>query len=120
MEDEEIIRDFLQEKLKTMGYQVILTSNGEEVLKVVADQGGLNQFSAMIFDLTIQGGMGGRELVQKIRELDQKIPVFVASGYSSDPIMSNPREYGFTAALHKPFSSFELSNILDRYIDSEI
>ena len=74
-------------------------------------------FAAMIFDLTIPGGMGGKEAVAEIRKLDKEIPVFVASGYADDPVMKNPADYGFTASISKPFTIAELSEMLSAHSD---
>jgi CheY-like chemotaxis protein len=72
----------------------------------------------MLFDLTIPGGMGGKEAIGEIRKMDAcaKIPVFVTSGYAEDPIMANPTEYGFTASICKPFRKSDLSEMLNKYL----
>ena len=76
----------------------------------------ISNYKALMFDLTVKGGMGGKELIRKVRELDAHIPVFVISGYFSDPIMANPQQFGFTDALSKPFNFNELSKLLSRYL----
>ncbi len=63
-------------------------------------------------DLTIPGGMGGREAAEKLLELDSKARIIVASGYSNDPIMANCQKYGFSAAVVKPFDLADLSNAI--------
>jgi two-component system cell cycle sensor histidine kinase/response regulator CckA len=55
-------------------------------------------------DLTIPGGMGGKETVKRLREIDKNARVIVFSGYSNDPIFSNFKEFGFDGVLSKPFS----------------
>jgi CheY-like chemotaxis protein len=69
----------------------------------------------MILDMTIPGGMGGKEATAEIRKLNAEIPVFVASGYADDPVMKNPAEFGFTASLCKPFRMAELAKLLNEY-----
>ncbi len=66
----------------------------------------------MIFDLTVSGGTRGKEAIQKIRDVDTDIPVFVSSGYADDPVMARPRECGFNASLAKPFRIAALSRLL--------
>ncbi|MCW5212002.1 response regulator, partial [Desulfobulbus sp. TB] len=62
----------------------------------------------VILDLTIPGGMGGKETAQKILQLDPEAKLIVASGYSNDPVMAEYSEYGFRAAVAKPFTLNEL------------
>jgi DNA-binding NarL/FixJ family response regulator len=69
-------------------------------------------------DLTIKGGMGGKETIVEILAIDPEACVIVSSGYSNDPIMSHPEEYGFKKVLMKPFTIQELSakvsSVMDR------
>ena len=75
-------------------------------------------FSAVILDLTVRGGMGGREAVKKLREIDNNAKVIVTSGYSNDPIISDYRSYGFDGVIPKPFTFDELSSAISRVIVS--
>jgi CheY-like chemotaxis protein len=68
----------------------------------------------MFFDLTIPGGMGGKEAISEIRRLNPQIPVFVMSGYADDTVMENPADDGFTDSVCKPFTIRELSEMLHR------
>jgi CheY-like chemotaxis protein len=70
----------------------------------------------MVFDLTVPGGMGGKDAVAEIRKLNIVTPVFVASGYADDSVMKNPEQYGFTASICKPFRRIELIEMLSKYI----
>jgi DNA-binding NtrC family response regulator len=74
------------------------------------------KLAGMVFDLTIPGGIGGKETIRKIRKICSDTPVFVVSGYSVDPVMANPGKYGFTASLRKPFMVTELSEMLDNHL----
>jgi two-component system, cell cycle sensor histidine kinase and response regulator CckA len=60
-------------------------------------------------DLTIPGGMGGKEAIQRLRELDPDVRAVVSSGYSNDPVMSAYRQHGFRAMVEKPYTGEELS-----------
>ncbi|HEY8994407.1 MAG TPA: response regulator, partial [Lacunisphaera sp.] len=76
-------------------------------------------YALLIVDLTIQGGMGGRETVEAIRKLDPLVPAIVSSGYSSDPVMANYQSYGFQAMVAKPFGVSALAEVVRRFIPSE-
>jgi len=71
-------------------------------------------FAAIILDLTIPGGMGGKETIVEIRKLNTEIPVFVLSGYAEDPVIADPADYGFTDSLCKPFTMEKLSEMLNK------
>jgi len=69
--------------------------------------------------LTIPGGMGGKEAVQKILEVNPSARVIVSSGYANDPIMSNCHEYGFVATVQKPFQMSELAWVVEQQLKKE-
>jgi len=114
MDDEEVIRFVLSDMLNSFGYNVITKSNGKEVLEYLSSElKTQTNLAAMIFDLTIPGGVGGKEIIEEIGKLDLYVPVFVTSGYSEDPIMANPQKYGFSASIRKPFRKSDLIKILN-------
>jgi PAS domain S-box-containing protein len=117
MDDEEVIRGTIGKMLESLGYTVVCKNDGSEVLDFYINETKANRkFAAMIFDLTVPGGMGGVEAVSKIRKLSTgaEIPVFVASGYADDSVMKKPAEFGFTASISKPFTIVELSEMLNK------
>ncbi|MBM2837979.1 MAG: hypothetical protein HW415_604 [Deltaproteobacteria bacterium] len=115
MDDEDFIRESLGHILESMGYSVMGTKDGQEALNILAEEEESGRsFVAVILDLTVKGGMGGREAIAEIRKLNPGIPVFVSSGYSEDPVISRPNEYGFTDSICKPFNKSELAEMLNR------
>ena len=117
MDDEEVMQAAIESMLKTFGYSVICKNNGKETLEYFYEKSKEKSLlSGLILDLTIPGGMGGKDVIEKIRKLDPDIPVFVASGYSDDPVMKNPGMYGFTGSISKPFTRGELADLLERHI----
>jgi two-component system, cell cycle sensor histidine kinase and response regulator CckA len=113
MDDEEIIRNMTAEMLDYFGYQVITCENGAEAIAQYnsAREAG-TPFSAVIMDLTIPGGMGGKETADQILAVDPKACLIVSSGYSNDPIMSDFRTYGFAGAVAKPYNISEFGKLL--------
>jgi CheY-like chemotaxis protein len=69
-------------------------------------------FDVVIMDLTIPGGMGGKEAIKKLLEIDPNATVIVSSGYATDPIMSEYRKHGFKAVIAKPYSVKQLRETL--------
>ncbi len=117
MDDNPVILEIFESMLSTMGYSVVLKTNGKDAVDFFASE--LRQKReprALIFDLTIPGAMGGMEAVEQIRMLSKEVPVFVASGYSEDPAMSNPRDFGFTASICKPFTKANLDKLFNTYL----
>lgn len=111
MDDEPDIRLFLEDSLGEMGFQVTAAENGEAALEAFGEASRLgNRFHLGVFDMTIRGGMGGRETLQRILQLEPPFRAIVASGYSSDGVVANFKEFGFRAALPKPFSISDLQH----------
>jgi CheY-like chemotaxis protein len=110
MDDEEIIREVAGEMLRHFGYEVEFAENGVEALEkyVNAMKSGIS-FDAVIMDLTIPGGMGGKEAVKKLIEIDPDVKAIVSSGYSSDPVITNFRQHGFAGIITKPYQVSELN-----------
>jgi len=111
LDDEEVMREALADMLTSFGYEVVSCENGEEIVAAVKCSDA-SRNTACIFDLTVRGGMGGIETLREIRLLDTRIPVFVTSGYSEDPVMADPKKYGFAASIRKPFRRSELIEML--------
>ncbi|MDD2272667.1 MAG: PAS domain S-box protein [Desulfuromonadaceae bacterium] len=113
MDDEEMIRDLAATMLEEIGYEVTTCSDGIDAIRyyAAAKESGV-PFSAVIMDLTIPGGMGGREAAKEIISIDTSACLIVSSGYSNDPIMSDYSTYGFSGAVAKPYRISELAQIL--------
>ncbi|MBN2342237.1 MAG: PAS domain S-box protein [Deltaproteobacteria bacterium] len=119
MDDEESIRDVLGKMLESFGYTVVKKADGKEAVEFFASQVKANQpVAGMIFDLTIPGGMNGKEAVSLVRKMSADVPVFVASGYAEDPVMARPQDYGFTASLRKPFVRSAFAELLNKHMKS--
>ena len=115
MDDEEMLRIFCQNVLTYLGFEVVLAKDGAEAVALYrqALERDEKKIDLTIMDLTIPGGMGGREAVQEILALNPAAKVIVSSGYSNDPILANYREFGFHAALVKPYEIQELTKAIN-------
>jgi CheY-like chemotaxis protein len=115
MDDEAFIRDLADEMLSLLGYEVILAKDGAEAIELYKSAFHSSRpIDAVIMDLTVPGGMGGSEAVQKLREIDPRVKAIVSSGYSNDPIMADYATYGFMGVVAKPYSIHALSETLTR------
>jgi CheY-like chemotaxis protein len=120
MDDEDFILDVTREVLLELGYQVEVSSNGLEALdkyeRAMADG---KRFDAVIMDLTISGGMGGKEAIKCLLEIDPHARALVSSGHAFDPVMVDCRSYGFAGAIPKPYMIADLSHILARILKKD-
>jgi len=118
MDDNEMILNLAKEMIEAFGYTVDTAVDGKEAIeKYISAQQCGKAFDVAIMDLTIPGGMGGKEAVQELLAVDPDAKVIVSSGYSSDPIMANYTEYGFKGILAKPYQLKSLENELSRLVN---
>ncbi len=120
MDDEPMVRKSAALMLSSLGYEVEAARDGEEAIDLYrhAMESSL-PFDAVIMDLTIPGGMGGKEAVQKIRAMDPHVKAIVSSGYSTDPVMAEPEKHGFRGVMPKPYRLKELSQMLHALLTAE-
>jgi len=117
MDDEESVREIGTKLLQHLGYTVETAKEGKEALdKYRTGMENGQKYAAVIMDLTVPGGMGGKETIQELRKIDPGAKTIVSSGYATDPILANFREYGFDAMVPKPYEVQDLAAILHKVI----
>ncbi len=117
MDDEKGVRESMAEILSAYGFEVETAADGEEALEKFREaQKEGRPFDLVILDLTVPGGFGGKELLPRLREIDPDILAIVASGYSSDPVLGRHEEFGFQAALIKPFATEDLLRAIQQVL----
>lgn len=120
MDDEEMVRDLSVQFLTHLGYDVEAVPDGETALESYRQALiKKNPFKLVIIDLTIPGGMGGREAIQKLKEIDPNVKAIVSSGYSNDPVLANFKRFGFEAVLVKPYKIETLSSTIAEVINGK-
>ena len=120
MDDEKIVRDTMGRLLAALGYDVIFAANGQEAITRFAEESDAgNSIDLVILDLTVHGGMGGKECVSELQRRFPGVRAVVSSGYSNDPIMSDYRNHGFQGAISKPFRLEDLKNVLSSVLGSK-
>jgi len=117
MDDEPFILEILAGMLEGMGFRTTRVGNDIEALRLFTEaENSGNPFTACILDLTIPGGKGGKETGKRMREINPDTLLIASSGYSDDPVMLNPRDYGFSGCLFKPFRKKDLEQLLGRLL----
>ena len=118
MDDEEVIREVCVDLLEDLGYKVDSVIDGSQMLgayRQARDEG--RPFALVIMDLTVPGGMGGKEAMAALLEIDPRARAIVCSGYSNDPVMADCRAYGFMGTCPKPFQFEVLSRVIREVLD---
>jgi CheY-like chemotaxis protein len=120
MDDEPSLRKMVGRMLEKLGYEPESAKDGAEAIEMYKNtkESG-KSYDAVILDLTLPGGMGGIDVIQKLLEIDPEIKAIVSSGYSDDPVMAKSKKYGFKGVIPKPFESVSLSKVLHEVLKGE-
>ena len=117
MDDEEMIRHVAGLMLSQLGHDAEFAKDGIEAIELYKKaKESAKPFDAVILDLTNQFGMGGKEAIEKLLEIDPDVKAIISSGYSLDPVMANFKQYGFSGVMPKPYTKKELSYVLAEII----
>jgi len=113
------VRIVAAEMLTELGYDPGFAGDGNEAIEKYkrAKQAG-SPYDAVILDLTVPKGMGGKEALVKLMELDPDINAIVSSGYASEPTIAGLREQGFIDFIEKPYEIGDLSKVLHRTLSA--
>jgi CheY-like chemotaxis protein len=115
IDDEDIVRRSASRVLKRLGFEVEVAGDGQEGITLYRKARDLGRpFCAVLMDLTIPGGMGGKSAIERLMEMDPQAKVIVSSGYSDDPVLTKFRDYGFSGVLTKPYKAEELGMVLHK------
>jgi PAS domain S-box-containing protein len=119
MDDDEAVRDASMNVLKALGYEVVVVPDGSEALIFFQKAKASGKpFDVVIMDLTIPGGLGGKETIKKLLEIDPDAKAIVSSGYSNDPVMAEYAHYGFKGVVAKPYKIREMGETVYRVINT--
>jgi PAS domain S-box-containing protein len=117
MDDEIGIRNTIEDVIKHLGYSVKMTSDGEEMIKLYRESYNSGEpFDAVIMDLTVPGGLGGKDAINNLKEIDPNVKAIASSGYSNDPVMAQYEKFGFKGILVKPFNIHDVGNVLKKVL----
>jgi CheY-like chemotaxis protein len=120
MDDEVALKKMIGRMLEKLGYESEFAKDGAEAIEMYkAAKKSEKTYDAVILDLTIPGGMGGKEAIKKFLKIDPEVKAIVSSGYSDDPVLANFQEYGFKGMMPKPFESQSLGRVLHDVLKGE-
>ncbi len=113
MDDDQAVQNILRHMLENLGHSVLTADEGKEAIEIFRQRFlSAEPIDLVIVDLTIPGGLGGKETMVELQKIDPAVRVIVSSGYSNDPVMASFREHGFLAAVTKPYVLQDLSDAI--------
>ncbi len=113
MDDEESVRSVVAKIGGILGYEIETAEDGDMAVAMFREAKSSGRpFDAVIMDLTVPGGMGGKDAAGVLLSLDPDAKIIVSSGYSTDPIMSDYEKYGFSGVLVKPYRVEEFARMI--------
>jgi PAS domain S-box-containing protein len=120
VDDEPMVRDTASRLLKKANYVPVTASEGREALRLYEEayRSG-SSFAVVVMDLTIPGGMGGKEAIRRLLEIDPKAKAIVSSGYAEDPVVANYQAHGFIGVVTKPYTASEMLRALGKALADE-
>jgi signal transduction histidine kinase/ActR/RegA family two-component response regulator len=117
MDDEKIIREVAEQIIRGIGYEPVMASHGVEAVELYKREKKTGvRFEAVILDLTVKNGMGGKETLKELARIDSGIKAIVSSGYTDDPAIGKYSDYGFIGAITKPYKANDLKDLLEKVI----
>ena len=120
MDDEDMILQVGCVMLRRIGYEVTAVKDGEAAVREYtrARQEG-RPYALVVLDLTVPGGMGGRQAMEQLLRLDPAVCAIVSSGYSNDLVLSNYQAHGFRGMVSKPYEIADLAHAIERVLRDE-
>ncbi|MCH9648374.1 MAG: response regulator [Deltaproteobacteria bacterium] len=106
VDDEPSVRMVAGRCLELAGYQTILANSGEQALEILSDP--QCPAVAVLLDWTMPG-LGGREVLEALRERGQTLPVIISSGHSEQDILDRAAGLSGGLFLKKPYTPRELA-----------
>jgi PAS domain S-box-containing protein len=114
VEDDDDVRAYLIEVLRSLGYRVIASSNGEDALALLSQ-------SELPIDLiltdVVMPGMSGRELGMRALELRPELKVIYMTGYSRNAVVHQGRLDPRIELLQKPITQTDLATRIRDALD---
>ena len=117
LDDDSMMRTMVKHMLVRGGHKVLLSKTGEEAIELYRKHHNNGQtIDIVIMDLTIPGGMGGKDALYELLKINREVKAIVVSGYSNDPVIAHCEEYGFVASIVKPFLMNELNDVVNKVL----
>jgi CheY-like chemotaxis protein len=118
MDDEQIILDMTREVMKFLNYDVMFAKDGQAAIDLYTREMAAGApFDIVILDLSVPSGLGGKETIVQLRNIDPGVKAVISSGYSDDPAVRDFSNHGFDEKLTKPYKIHDLKNMLEQIMN---
>jgi two-component system NtrC family sensor kinase len=116
VEDDDDVSRFVIDALSDIGYRVDHAATGAKALELI---NAIGDFSLMLTDVILPGGMNGRELANEVKKIRPDLPVLYATGYTRNAIIHHGRLDTDVDLLTKPFTTEALAGKVRQVIDGK-
>lgn len=111
VDDESLVRTTAAEMLRTLGYEVLLASDGEEGVRFFGEE--FDRIDGVLLDL-IMPGMDGRACAQALQKIDSDVPIVLCSGWGYEALADDLERGGFAGLVRKPYKLSELARAVEQ------
>ena len=109
VEDDEMVRAYVEKQLKELGYRVIVAHDGPSALEILRRP---QPIQLLFTDVVMPGGMFGTELARQAAQLRPGLKVLFTSGHTEQPVKSLDGLGGDAPILNKPYRRHDLALML--------
>jgi signal transduction histidine kinase/CheY-like chemotaxis protein len=109
VEDDDIVRGYVEGELKALGYRVIVTRNGPAALEILR---GTETIQLLFTDVVMPGGLFGPELAREAARLRPDLRILMTSGYTEHPVEALDGLGREVQILNKPYRRHDLAMML--------
>lgn len=109
VEDDDIVRGYVEGELKALGYRVIVTRNGPAALEILR---GPETIQLLFTDVVMPGGLFGPELAREAARLRPDLRILMTSGYTEHPVEALDGIGREVQILNKPYRRHDLAMML--------
>jgi PAS domain S-box-containing protein len=115
VEDDDMVRSYVQSQLAALGYNVLIAHDGQEALDILR---GTTPVDLLFTDIVMPGGLNGAELVADALRLRPTLKSVYTSGYAESLVSSHRPPGDDVALLQKPYMLRDLAAILRKVLDA--
>ena len=115
VEDDPAVRDYAVGVLEDLGYKVLAAAGGQEALDRFVNAG---QVDLLFTDVVLGGEMSGKQIADRLYEIDPKLLVIFTTGYTRNAIVHHGHLDSGVNLINKPYTRRDLAEKFRKIIDA--